>query len=60
MKFYSVKGLAELLGVHPETIRRRLQRSEIKGYKMGKDWKVEEQDFKQYLNELKNKNKEGE
>lgn len=49
MKFYTVKEVAEMLSVHPETIRRHLLSGKLKGYKVGKDWRVEETAIREFL-----------
>jgi len=49
MKFYTVNEVAEMLSVHPETIRRNLKSGKLKGHKVGKDWRVEESAIRQFL-----------
>jgi len=58
MKFYTVPELAKLLKVDPETIRRYLQRGILQGYKVGKDWRIEEVAVKEYLEKVSNKKEE--
>lgn len=59
MKFYAVNEVAEMLSVHPETIRRNLKSGKLKGYKVGKDWRVEESEIREFLTgENKEENKE--
>ena len=61
MKFYTVNEVAEMLSVHPETIRRNLKSGKLKGNKVGKDWRVEESAIRQFLTgENKEENKEDE
>ena len=55
MKFYTVPELAKLLKVDPETIRRYLQRGILQGYKVGKDWRIEEAAVKEYLEKVSNR-----
>ena len=61
MKFYTVNEVAEMLSVHPETIRRNLKSGKLKGHKVGKDWRVEESAIRQFLTgENEEENKEDE
>lgn len=55
MKKYSVDELANMFDVHPETIRRMLKRGEIKGYKFGREWRVNEDELKKYTERMSNK-----
>lgn len=40
----SIEDVAERLHVNSETVRRWLQSGEMKGYKMGKQWRIKESD----------------
>lgn len=55
MKFYSTTELAEKLGMNIQVITRKLQSGEIEGYKLGKDWRVEEDAIQQWLEKISNK-----
>lgn len=55
MKFYTSDELAELLKISKVTVQRKLASGEIRGYKLGKQWRVEEDDLKEYLEKQSNK-----
>jgi excisionase family DNA binding protein len=38
-KAFSIKEVAQYLGVHPSTLYRMLKRGEISGFKIGADWR---------------------
>jgi len=48
-KIYSVEEVAEILGVHCNTVRRMLMRGELKGVKIGRLWRINEDDLKEIL-----------
>lgn len=54
MDVLTVEQIAEKFEVHPETIRRALKSGELKGFKLGKGWRVYQKDLNAYI-ELKNK-----
>jgi len=54
MKFYSTAELAEKLRMNIQVISRKLQAGEIEGYKMGKDWRVEEDAIQRWLEKISN------
>ena len=60
MKFYTVDDLVVMFDVHPETIRRMLKSGELKGFKMGKGWRITEEEVERYIGSLKEENKEDE
>ena len=60
MKFYTVDDLVAMFDVHPETIRRMLKSGELKGFKMGKGWRITEEEVERYVESLKEENKEEE
>jgi excisionase family DNA binding protein len=45
---FTVEEVAELLGVHPETIRRAIKRKELKAAKIGKAWCISKLDLEGY------------
>lgn len=53
-KYYTTVELATILKVDTETIRRYLQTGKIKGFKMGKEWRIAEEDFIQYKKDNSN------
>ncbi len=54
---YSTKEAAQQLGLDESQIRRLLQKGEIKGKKLGRDWVVQSLDYKR---KRKPKRKKGE
>lgn len=54
MEVLTVEQISEKFEVHPETIRRALKSGELKGFKLGKGWRVYQDDLNNYI-ELKNK-----
>lgn len=38
----TVKQVSAVLSVHPETVKRLLRAGKLKGFKVGKDWRVSE------------------
>lgn len=50
-KFYSVPELSEILGLSKYTIREWFRVGELKGVKIGKHWRMSEEDFEAYLKE---------
>lgn len=45
-EFYSISELAELLKVEHKTIRRAIQRGDIKAMKIGRVYRIRKSDFK--------------
>ena len=39
----TVREMAEKLNCHPETVRRMLRSREIRGVKMGSDWRIDQE-----------------
>lgn len=58
MEFYTVDELAKLLKLHPETIRRYLKKGKIEASKMGKRYRISDEDLKRFLEESKGSDKE--
>jgi len=54
MKFYSTVELAEKLNMNIQVLTRKLQSGEIEGYKIGKDWRVEEEAIHNWLDRRSN------
>lgn len=44
-EFYTIDELSKLLKVEHKTIRRAIQRGEIKAMKMGKQWRIKKSDI---------------
>ena len=54
MNFYTTAEIAEKLGMNIQVIARKLQAGEIEGYKIGKDWRVEEEAIHRWLEKYAN------
>ena len=52
-KFYSRNETAEILGVHPRTVQRWLLAGKLKGARMGKAWKISEEDIQAFYDAVK-------
>lgn len=48
LKFYSISDLTKILNLHPKTILRFIHEEKIKAVKIGRSWKVSEDDLKVY------------
>lgn len=49
LTFFTSSEVADILKMHPQVIARKLQSSEIEGYKLGKDWRVSKEQLLRYL-----------
>ncbi len=49
LKFYCTSEIAEMLKMNVQVIARKLQYGELSGYKIGKDWRVKEEDLLSWL-----------
>jgi len=47
--FYTTQELADILKMNAQVITRKLQKGEIPGYKIGKDWRVSEDELQGWL-----------
>ncbi|MCP4583097.1 MAG: DUF2087 domain-containing protein [candidate division Zixibacteria bacterium] len=56
LKFYSTAEIAEMMKMNVQVIARKLKYGELIGYKIGKDWRVKESDFLEWLEKHSNKN----
>jgi len=52
-RIYNVKDIAEILSVHKETVLRQLRNGKLKGFKVGYDWRVTEDQLLEYMNNTK-------
>jgi len=57
IKFFTTAEVADMLKMNVQVIARKLQRGEIPGYKIGKDWRVAEKDLWQWLERHSNQRK---
>ncbi len=48
-KIYSVDDISTILDMHPKTVQRYIREGKIKATKLGKAWRVSEQDFNDFL-----------
>jgi excisionase family DNA binding protein len=51
----NIKEVQERLGVSESTLFRLLKRKELHGFKVGRVWKFEEQDIKEYIQRQRQK-----
>ena len=51
MNLLTVQQVAEMLQMNEEVIRRYLRDGRIKGFKVGRDWRVKEKDLEKFINE---------
>ncbi len=54
MKFYTVEEIAEILQLDVVTVRRYLSQGDMKGAKIGKSWRVTEEELKEFVEDRKN------
>ncbi len=55
MNFYTAAELAEKLKMNHQVITRKLQAGEIEGFKIGKDWRIEEDAIRKWLEKISSK-----
>ncbi|PAE45731.1 hypothetical protein CHH95_21905 [Bacillus licheniformis] len=48
--FMTVKQIADILKVSEKTVRNMLNNEEIKGFKVGREWRITPENFEKYLN----------
>lgn len=48
-KIYSVDDIANILDMHPKTVQRYIREGKIKASKLGKAWRITENDFKAFI-----------
>lgn len=54
MKFYTAEEVAEILKLDIVTVRRYLAQGDLKGAKIGKGWRVSEEDLKEFIESRRN------
>ena len=54
-EFYLVEELAEKLRVSTMTIYRYIKRKKVKAYKIGKEFRIDQSEFNNFLNKVKTK-----
>ncbi len=50
-KLLSTKQVAELLGLHEETIRQYIKRGELLAHRIGKEYRIKEAEIDRFLKE---------
>jgi excisionase family DNA binding protein len=53
--FYLVEELAQKIRVSTMTIYRYIKAKKIKAYKIGKEFRIDKEEFTNFLNKVKNK-----
>lgn len=53
--FYTTQELADKLQVNVMTIYRYLKASKLKAYKIGKEYRIDKQEFESFLSKVKTK-----
>lgn len=54
MKFYTTKEVAEVLSVSEKTIYNWIDQKKIKAYKVGRKWRIDEQDLRVFIEQESN------
>jgi excisionase family DNA binding protein len=54
-KFYTTEEVAEMLRLNVQTVRNLLLEKRIGGIKIGKEWRVSEEDLTEFIKENRNK-----
>jgi excisionase family DNA binding protein len=52
-RFMTVKEVADLLRVNKMTIYRAIKAKKMTAYKVGKDYRIKDDEFNHYLNKIK-------
>lgn len=53
--FYTAQELADILGYNVMTIYRYIKADKLKAYKIGKEFRIEKEEFDNFLNRVKTK-----
>ncbi len=48
-KAYTIEEVAEILKVNPRTVNRMLERGELRGFKVGRLWRVSQEALEAYM-----------
>lgn len=51
MRTYTGREIAEILRIHPRSVARLIRRGELGGFKVGRMWRVTEQDLEKFIEE---------
>lgn len=49
MEYLSIKELAELVGVHPNTVHNWINAGKLRAYKVGKLIRIKKEDFEDFI-----------
>lgn len=55
MDYYSVKEIANKVGVHPNTVRNWIESGDLKAYKLGRVLRIKKEDFEAFAKEADDK-----
>jgi excisionase family DNA binding protein len=55
MEFYSLEEVSEMLQIPRRTLYHWLDKKELKGYKIGRHWRIKREDLERFLEENANK-----
>lgn len=50
IKCYTVKEIADLLGVHANTVRSEITKGTLQAKKVGVEWRISEKQYNDYIN----------
>jgi excisionase family DNA binding protein len=51
LKFYTVQEICEILKVKPLTVYRWIKAEKLKAVKVGKNFRIKQEDFEQFINQ---------
>ena len=54
-KFYTTEEVAAMLRLHVQTVRTLMLKKRLGGIKIGKEWRVSEEDLNEFIRENRNK-----
>jgi len=57
--FYSVREVAEMIGVNTRTVLKWINDGKIKAYKFGDLWKIKKTDYEEFVQQSSNQPKKG-
>jgi excisionase family DNA binding protein len=53
-QFYTISDVANLLQTKEATVRKYLRENKLKGYKVGKFWRIKELDLENFMSQFSN------
>lgn len=53
-KHYSTEEVSEILGISTYTIREYIRNGSLKGFKIGREWRISESDLQEFLDSKRN------